>query len=309
MTEAWESRARHWLRGLFPESRRFAVEVRRERVWGTIWTVATDEGTFWFKRAAPDLTTEVALLELLVRSRPDVILAPRATHATERWIVTADQGQTLAPISREEGPHHYVETAVALAGLQRSVSEHADQLARIGLHAFAPEDFTDRIADHLSWCAALPVDHPVHLDVRARQDVHSRAARLAAQWAELMPSVPTGLDHNDLHLGNVFRGPLLSDWGDAVIGHPFASLRALVVPARKVFGPAVSDEVRRRYLECWGDPEALGVELELAMRMAAAQRFLAWRRMGDLEAIAEYHEWITVLLTRLGDPIDEISVP
>ena len=51
----WHDKARQWLRRLFATSRRFDVEVVRERGWGSIWTVTTDTGRHWFKAAHPAL--------------------------------------------------------------------------------------------------------------------------------------------------------------------------------------------------------------------------------------------------------------
>jgi len=310
VSQDWRPGARAWLRDTFPDSRRFEVQVHRERAWGDLWRVGVDEGDFWFKRAAQDLATEVALVRLLARTAPDDVLIPHATHAEQRWILTRDQGPTLASRSREEGPHHYVETSVALARVQQAVGRHHDDLLAVGLHDFAPVDFVERIDDHLSWCAALPAGHPLRLGDSERRRTIRRAERLLDQWLALGSHGPgVGLDHNDLHLGNAFPGPILNDWGDAVRGHPFASLRALVVPCRKAFGRAAARGVRRAYLACWGDPDELAPVLETAMRMAAAQRFLAWRRLGDLDALAEYHQWVTPLLARLGESVDDVDVP
>lgn len=103
------------------------------------------------------------------------------------------------------------------------------------------------------------------------------------------PGVPT-LDHNDLHGGNVFPGPVFFDWGDAVVAHPFASL--LVV--RRVLGPEAYPRARDAYLEVFGDlaPHAELVRTaELAIRVSLVARTLVWKRAlagGDAGRWADY---------------------
>lgn len=63
-----------------------------------------------------------------------------------------------------------------------------------------------------------------------------------------------------------------------MIGHPFASLRALLVPVRAAFGPAAVARARRAYLE---DPDA-------------------W---------ADHADWIAPLWREAGAPVEEVTAP
>ncbi|MDO5736997.1 MAG: phosphotransferase, partial [Propionibacteriaceae bacterium] len=294
-----------WLRSLFPASQVLDIRVQRERTWATNWRVTVDEGEFWFKRGHPSLTRETALLEVLQRAAPEHVLVPFAMGPGESgWILTRDQGPTLATVSHDEGPRHYRETAVALALTQQAASATPHVLAQVGLRRFDPVRAVVLLDELLSWFATLASSNPSHVGVDTRRSAMAGASALVDRWVAVASHDPgTGLDHNDLHLGNVFRGPLISDWGDAVLGHPFSSLRTLVFAAGQVFGDEASALVRKAYLEQWGDPADLHETLELAMQLAAVQRLYAWRRLGSPELVAEYAEYVVPLVTELGRPV------
>jgi aminoglycoside phosphotransferase (APT) family kinase protein len=94
------------------------------------------------------------------------------------------------------------------------------------------------------------------------------------------------VDHNDLHPFNVLtRGLRIFDWGDAVVGHPFASLRrALDLAATQpdMLRPAARARLQRAYLEAWaGDvsPADLQEQLRVAPVLGAVAAASTWTRL------------------------------
>ncbi|MDI3330184.1 MAG: phosphotransferase [Micrococcus sp.] len=312
----WQDEARQWLREVLPAAGPLDIEVVRERAWGTIWRVTAGGDLYWFKRAHPELRQEVRLRRVLQHRAPDLVLEVVADHAERGWMVTIDQGPTLASLAREQGPHHYEELAASMAEIQRSVT--AADLAGLGLPVFAPRKAVDQLDEMLAPFAELPVDHPAHVSPGEREGALERLAAVVDRWTRLEAAVPgLGLDHNDLHAGNAFPGPRISDWGDAVIAHPFGSLRALLVPARNTFGPEVVDPIRRAYLAGFADGsgdgpggvEALQEALDVAMMLAVPQRLAAWRAMQDPQSWAEYAHCIGPLWREAGVPAERVTVP
>ena len=238
------------------------------------------------------------------------MLLPFAVDVAEGWILTRDQGPTLAAIAREEGPHHYRDTSVALAVTQQAAAQSMGDLARVGLPRFEPVRAVALLDEMLAWFQALPSSNPSHVSLPVRRTSTTAASTLVDRWVAVASREPgIGLDHNDLHLGNVFPGPLISDWGDAVLGHPFSSLRPVVFATRKVFGAEAAALVRTTYLEQWGDPVALQETLEVAMQLAAVQRLYAWCRLGSPDLVAEYAEYVVPLVTELGRDITALTSP
>lgn len=304
-----DERARRWLDGVL--GRVDSIEVVRERAWGAIWKVRAAGDLFWLKLPHSTFTTEIGLVRRLAVLCPEHVLVPVAMHDEERWILTRDAVSTLAPLSREPGGERlYVDAARSLAAVQRAVHEDESTHTFVVSHlpTYDANAYAANMAGIVEFCQSLPAQHPLYLSAEQGRAALAQAAVLASDWAALADPLGTGLDHNDFHLGNAYPGPLISDWGDSVAAHPFASLRPLAIVGRKMFGQSLADEVRAAYLEGWGAPTGAD-ELELAMRMASPQRMHAWRRVADADTLAEWSGYIRPLVDSIALPIDEQDVP
>lgn len=304
-----DERARRWLDGVL--GRVDSIEVVRERAWGAIWKVRAAGDLFWLKLPHATFTAEIGLVRRLSALSPQHLLVPVAMNDDEGWILTRDAVSTLAPLSREPGGERlYVEAARSIAAVQRAVHEDESTHTFVVSHlpTYDADAYVANMADVVRFCGALPGQHPLHLSAGQGGATLEQAAVLASGWAALADPLGMGLDHNDFHLGNAYPGPLLSDWGDSVAAHPFASLRPLAIVGRKMFGQSLADEVRTAYLEAWGAPTRAD-ELELAMRMASPQRMHAWRRVADEDTLAEWSGYIRPLVDCIALPIDEQDVP
>ncbi|MDO5633520.1 MAG: hypothetical protein Q4G34_01415 [Micrococcus sp.] len=302
------------------------VEIKRQRAWGELWTVTARGRVFWFKRPALALAGEVGLRAILEARCPEHVLPLLAADPETGWMVTEDQGPVLAARAREDGPHHYVALARALAEVQRSVTDDdVAALVAAGVAVFDPLDAVARLDEQLAPFAGLEREHRAHCSSEDRAAALEAMAGVVQDWRRLHASAPTGLlpglsvDHNDLHGGNAFvdvSGAVrITDWGDAVVAPPFASLRALLGPVRTVFGMGVADEVRAEYVAAWAGPDASAFELalvdkavETAMRLAVAQRLSCWTALADPAAWAEYADYIVPLWREAGVPVRDTTV-
>ncbi|MDO5067527.1 MAG: hypothetical protein Q4D96_09640 [Propionibacteriaceae bacterium] len=287
-TTAWQEEATEWLRNLWSGSRLFRITVVRQRAWGENWTVDTDDGRFWFKSPHPRFTGEGALREVLEQHAPQDVQPMYARHPAG-WIVSADAGASLA--TGEGDPT--VMLAEALGRVQRATPLAA--LTGLPLQVFDPENAAHNLAELLEGVAStLPRNHPVRPS-KAEQDAACAAMwRVTARWVAVDPGLSLGIDHNDLHPGNTFPGPRIADWGDAVIAHPFSSMRVLLDHARD--RRATADA----YLRGWGDPKELREPLEVAVQLAAVQRLFAWSRILDPHLATQYAQHIRPLWSEIG---------
>lgn len=307
----WEARARAWIAQLLP-TEDLRIEVVRERPWGSIWTVHTGERKLWFKRGHPRLHQEVALRRILRDHAPALILPVVADHPAEGWMLTEDQGGTLsvrASENPEQGLRIWSDLAGAMARVQQSVP--VDSLRRLGLDEFRPDHAVETLDRALAWFAALPPGHPAHVDTGRRTSALEAMEDVVVRWARLRPDgIPDlAIDHNDLHLGNAFPGPLISDWGDAVIGHPFGAVRHLLVTAHRLHGTRGAETVKRAYLSEWGDAAELDEALETAVRLQVPNRLNCWWRLDSPDMVAEYAQYINPLIDEIGQGWDTVTEP
>jgi hypothetical protein len=209
------------------------VELVRARAWSAIVRVPTAEGMAWFKEEPPADEFEPALTELLVRRRADAL--PELIAWEGRRMLTRDVGPRLREV------HDAGETKPAwdailplYAELQIDFMEVADHALELGTPDNRPELLPDRYA-------ALGGDR---LDA-----VRAAADRLAG-------SLPLTVAHMEAHDGNIFvrdGGPVLIDWAEAVVTHPFVGpLQALrVATERSGYEPGSPpvERLRDLYLE------------------------------------------------------------
>ncbi|MGW1339986.1 hypothetical protein ACWCOV_02950 [Kribbella sp. NPDC002412] len=257
------------------------------RFWAAVWCYPTDHGLFWFKENNPGQAFEAALVGAMSEALPQHVVAPLAIEPERGWFLTADQGPTLDDESAEW--HRLV---VEYAALQRDSVPVESALLASGLTSLAPPRLPGAMHHVADWFADLADDHPLRPD-QATLDGVRRAADTLSGVERLLPgAVPMALDQNDLHARNVFRpdpaGPFrFFDFGDAVWGHPFATIGSV--------REDVDDEIVTAYLEEWSELAPLDVlrrELELAEPLHAVHRMVSWHRLLEHADEIECAAWV-----------------
>jgi hypothetical protein len=282
-----DAAARSWMEaelaaaGIEP---RGALEVTRERPWGSVGRIATDRGTLWLKATAPATAFEAGIYAVLAEVAPEHVLAPVALDRARGWVLLPDGGRTL----RDELTGDALVAAMAnamrgYARVQRAAAPRVDQLLTAGVHDMRPEVL------------------PARFDAALRFVPDELADRLGALrpqvlgWSEQLANAPgaASLDHNDLHPGNMLDGgSRFYDWGDAVVAHPFA---CLLMPLGYVSGELARDPtpVLHAYLDGFADlapRDDLVAVARLAVQLAKIARAHTWERAlrasppGDLAA-------------------------
>jgi aminoglycoside phosphotransferase (APT) family kinase protein len=170
----------------------------------------------WFKASCDVFRSEPMVTASLADLAPDVVPLVLAVDERRAWML-------LDPIpgaDDDAGVEHVADVASALARLQLDSLPHTTSLQASGL--------PHRGLDHtLAWLHEV-VTASVEL-LMLTQEQRSAAVEaeswLADQVRELWSlGFPDTLCHGDLHLGNVAwvgDGPILFDWTDACLGHPY----------------------------------------------------------------------------------------
>lgn len=263
------------------------------RSWATVLKIPTTGGPVWLKAPGAGTAFEVALYPLLVDAAPDEVLKPLALDSARHWLLLPDGGTPLGEIAR--GPALVDALTQALPGyarLQRRLTRRTDELLAIGLPDLRPTSVPARYAECLADVAAYVAHRGDRAEIAALQRLRDLEPTVH-QWAQELASsaIPVTLDHNDLHPWNLLcpEGDMTRartyDWGDAVVGHPFASLMVLLGWLTDSEGANLAAdspevlEVRDAYLAEWADlaPHAdLVRDVGLAFRSAKLGRALSW---------------------------------
>lgn len=203
------------------------------RPWSAIVRVPTAKGEAWFKENAPASAYEPALTELLAEVRPDCLPDTIAWEGPR--ILTKDVGPRLRNVLDAGGTRPPWDEILPLyAELQIEFMELADQALALG----APDDRPELLPDRYAALGGARVN-----EVRAAAD------RLAG-------SLPLTVAHMEAHDGNIFvrdGRPVLIDWAEAVVTHPFVgpllALRSATERAGSAPGSPDVERLRDLYLE------------------------------------------------------------
>ncbi|MEL6984646.1 MAG: phosphotransferase, partial [Actinomycetota bacterium] len=216
----------------------------------------------------------------LAERRPDRVVAPLAVDADRGLLLLPDGGPTAASIrSSSDSINQWTTALLGYAELQRSTIESEHELLAAGCPDLRPGADVDRLAGHM---AAGHVDDRPHLVEWLREVTDQMSRR-----------IPATIQHDDLSPSNVMLDGRLIDWGDASLGHPFASLLTALMPGnpRRPGNPSDRYRMRDAYLRSWIEPLGLDDDdqtmawlrhqADLAMLVAPIGRIDTWLRADD----------------------------
>ena len=196
-----------------------------------------------------------------------------AYDAGRGWLLTADAGTPFG--EHDDLPERWLRFLPRYAELQRREASKTGEHLTGGVPdlrlAVLPERFV----------ALLDGDLP--LEASEVDAVRADTPRLAALCDELAAArIPDTIQHGDLHPRSVFvqgDATRILDWGDASVGHPFASLLVTFQWLRG--GGLAADDpwfgrLRDAYLEPFGP--GLLTAFEVAQRVGAVAHALTWLR-------------------------------
>jgi hypothetical protein len=303
----WRSSVEAWVAGeLTRLGRSIAgpIEQPHVRPWATTMRIPMDGAPVWFKATGPGPAYEGPLLEVLRAAGVERAVLPLAVHPTRPWLLFDDAGPTLrARRSDGRGDHDlavWERILTEYATLQRSVE--GDAVLAAMLAAGTPDERPERLAEALDrlvaddriWSRVAAPERALATSARARLASRGTAAVTDLAGRAARAGVPASIQHNDFHGGNIVVGPdgdRFFDWGDAVIGHPFATLAGTFASIVRRTGRDPGDPAFERlhdaYFEAWTDvaPRTeLDAAIDATRALAPIGKALAWERaLMDLE--------------------------
>lgn len=290
----WES-VLAWLDDVTPER---SGPPETVRAWGfsAVLRVPVGGRDLWLKAAADAVATEPALTAAVSALAPDATPRIVALDHGRRWML-------MEPIPGAAEGITTVDEAVVvarrLAELQLDSRSHGDALRAAG----APDRGLDG--------TLAMVGEVLHHSVDALTDTQRALAptlepwlveRLREFWSGPLPDT---LVHGDLHCANVGRPPVIFDWTDLCLSHPFLDARHLALSAEQ-HDPTAADAVWAAYLEPWraAYPHADLDTVRAALPVAeAAFQAVTYERLYRGQAPGSRWELATVV----GRRIDQLA--
>lgn len=281
------------------------IKVVHDRPWAVVMRVPTKRGDVWFKACGPVQRFEPYLTRELASRWPELLSVLLACHEQRSWMLTVDAGTSLGV--RGNPPEDWLVILPRYAQLQIGEVIHAHRHLDHGVPDLRVTTLPLRYHELLA--ADLPID-PVDTE-----RFNALGPRFAEMCHELRHyGIPDSIQHDDLHFFNVYEkdGRLrILDWGDASIGHPFASLFETFrfLEERNGLSPDHPWHARLRdaYLEPWGQ-NLLGA-FDLGIRVGAVAHAIAWTRQRSYLPESEWRSFDVGFRSILRRALNALSFP
>ena len=281
----WHTDAKEWALANLPASEDAARwRISQIRAWAisSVYRLTDGDRRLYFKAAPNYFPAEVLVTREVASRFPDISPVLLASDADRGWMLMEDLGDvTLASANREELWHDVVRT---VARVQRWYAERVETLDAMGLER---RTASARVGTLKEWIAdpalaALRLYQPqCEAALRRLATLMGRVEDMAARLDGL--GLPPTLEHGDLDATNIFirdGAPVLMDWSDACVSHPFFTP---LTPAQARRKPRVVDA----YLREWANFAPLD-------RLRAG--FAAAKPLAALESAFHYHRNIVPYL-------------
>lgn len=274
----WQETVDAWIDDTLAEleiERAGAVDHFRSRPWAALARVATAEGDLYFKADAPSEAYEPALTEWLAARRPALVAEVLRADARRGWLLTRDAGRSLRDhIVDPPDAAIWSDLLPLYAELQIELAPSLDELLALGVPDSRPGLLAQIYEDLVSrWPAAASAP----------------AAEVAHAVDRLGETVPSSLAHEELQDHNILLrngAPVVIDWAEAVVEHPFCGLvntfRGLVDRWGFEAGTPELTALRDAYLEPWttyAPLPRLAEVFEAAYALGMLCRAVSWDRL------------------------------
>ena len=275
----WHQAALNWLEANLPPSHEGKPwQSSQIRSWSisSVWR-ATSAGTHLYFKASPRYFASEVAVTLDVADRfPNISPSIVAAQPENGWMLMQDLGDvTLSAIDTAEIWHDTMKT---IAKVQHGYVGKFREMERMGIERRTTEAVVEML---VNW-----TDDPADVEIRTVGEENEAAlSRLGPDVCKIESiegklkelGIPATLEHGDLDATNVFirnGSPVLMDWSDACVSHPF-------------FTPLTPDQARRHsefvdtYLREWtsyGPLENLRRGFQFAKPLAALESAFHYHR-------------------------------
>lgn len=264
------------------------IENLQQRPWGLLLRMPTSAGVYFFKAIAPLYRFEAPLTAVLAQTNPESVPQLLGWDTARGWLLMRDGGARLREqIRSTRDASVWLSLLPRYARLQKTIAARVPEMLNFGTPDYQPEALPARYTEMLDATEHLYLDQPNGLTAAEHDALRALMPQLEAWCEQLRASpIPASIDHGDLHDANVFLDGdtcRIADWGDACVGHPFFSMRVVLVSVETSldlddYSPETAP-VRDAYLAAWRDfasPQTLKELFRIAFRVAQVSGALKW---------------------------------
>ena len=275
----WHQAALNWLDANLPPSQDGKPwRASQIRSWSisSVWRVTSAGTRLYFKASPRYFASEVAVTLDVADRFPNVSPSIVAAQPENGWMLMQDLGDvTLGTTDNAELWHDTMKT---IAMVQHGYLGRFREMERLGIERRTTEAIVETV---VNW-----TNDPASGEIRLFGEENEAALRrlgpnigriesMARSLREL--GVPPTLEHGDLDATNVFirnGSPVLMDWSDACVSHPFFTP---LTPSQARRHPELVDTYLREWTS-YGPMESLRRGFEVAKPLVALESAFHYHR-------------------------------
>ncbi|MGD6842522.1 aminoglycoside phosphotransferase family protein [Bacillus infantis] len=244
----WREEMEQWVRKKLRTER---IDFEQIRSWerSALYRIISDEDRYYFKAVPKILRHEVTVSSFLWEAGIKYIPAVIAADDSKGWLLMKEaRGELLGKAGKEQD---WREALLALAKAQKLSVKEAGRLREAGVpvRPIAPV-----VTSGLRPAAEALLKEGVISDGQFSRLAESLPeANLICSMLE-SPLVPLSLEHGDFFGGNIILEeglPIIYDWSDSSLSHPFLSAAVFLSEAAELFSEEFVDELLKAYLCSW----------------------------------------------------------
>ena len=312
----WHKRARNWIESNLPHTQDVKPwRIAQIRSWSisSVSRISSADRTLYFKASPRYFESEVAITLEVSKRFPEVSPEIIAAEPEQGWMLMRDLGDvTLANCDSVE---MWCDAMKTIAVVQHGFVNRTDELERMGLEKRSIGAIVETLADWTQDTSGpgLRMFQPENEVALRRLAPSLDKIALLARGLEAL-GLPLTLEHGDLDSTNIFvrnGAPVLMDWSDACVSHPFFTP---LTPAQARRHPGFVDTYLREWLS-YGSIESLRRGFTAAKALAALESAFHYYRnivpylpypYPDFRTLEKY---IPALLQMAADSIERTSPP
>ena len=266
------------------------VEPVRLRPWSRVYRFRAGAGAIYLKIPAPIFSLDGPLIELLSATPGMPLPVVLASGGPAGAFLMEDAGRPLRDALREGVPPACITDVLRSYGLlQVASSRQVAEMQQLGLPDWHTGVLPSLYAGLLADGFLSETEGMTSGELAALRDAEAAVVQLCSALASC--GIPAAVEHGDFHDNNVLIGAdglmVVSDFGDAVISHPFFSMVNFAFSCRLNHGAAVDGALaagRAAYLDAWRPRHAedcIMLAYRLAERLGTIRYAVGYRRLWE----------------------------
>lgn len=289
-------------------------ELARAMPWSIVTHFSTSKGSIYLKEMAPLFSLEPTLIRALSEWDGDAVPRVIAMNKDLRCFLMEDAGVCLRNHQKNGLQTDLFCKALKIyARIQLKSAKHVDALLSIGVPDWRMAKLPELYHQLMNQEDILQADGLTADEIKALQRLQGKVSDLCSLLSD--HKIPETIEHADFHDNNILvkeDHPTISDWGDAVISHPFFSLASCLNSATRNHGLKESEErynaMKNAYLDHWlefGAKDQLLEAFQLAKKLRLIQVALNFCRVKKGANLDSPHDFDGYIATALRDFMKE----